>query len=38
VTVHNAYAFVFIFAAKDAEETDKLIASTKIKVASPRPS
>jgi hypothetical protein len=32
VTTHNGYAFVFIFGALDAGATDKLIASTKIKI------
>jgi hypothetical protein len=32
VTTHNGYAFVFIFGALDAGVTDKLIASTKIRV------
>jgi hypothetical protein len=32
VTTHNGYAFVFIFGALDVGVTDKLIASTKIRV------
>ena len=32
VMTHNAYAFVFIFAGSDVEVTNKLIASTKVKL------
>jgi hypothetical protein len=32
VTTHNGYAFAFIFGASDAGVTDKLVASTKIRL------
>jgi len=33
ITIHNGYAFVFIFAGSDFEVIDKSIASTKVKLA-----
>jgi len=33
VTIHNAYAFVFIFAGSDFGVINKSIASTKVKLA-----
>jgi hypothetical protein len=34
LVIHNGYAFVFIFASSDVDSVNKLIASTKVKLAS----
>jgi len=37
ITIHNGYAFVFIFAGADFESINKSIAATKVKLAAAAP-